>query len=57
MSAIQTTIALVGLVLSLLCVGCEGSRDYRDARMFTAGIPTLALTVVVGLDLFERIWR
>lgn len=57
MSAVQSTIALVGLGLSLLCVGHEGRLDYRDARMFSIGFPTLALAIVVGIDLFGRIWR
>lgn len=57
MTATQSTIALVGLGLSLLCVGYEGSRDYRDVRMASTGFPTLALAIVVGIDLFGRIWR
>lgn len=30
MSPLQSTIALIGLALSLMCLGYQGSRDYRE---------------------------
>lgn len=56
MSPLQSTIAIVGLGISLLFVGAEGNCDERDARMFTVSVPTLILAIVVGMDLYRRFW-
>jgi hypothetical protein len=39
-----------------MCLGYQGSRDYREPGGFTTALPTMILLIVVGFDLYARIW-